>query len=106
MWEPHNKKGFGNYTGQNMVWSLELDIQRGVVSNNVTLVQTSFTKLWSSLVVSPQEGDGVMASAAPRGAAPRSREPFHRLRSTLVAPPGVVAAMQCVRHDVISHNKT
>lgn len=37
MWEPNNHTGphTQHYTGQNLVWSLELDIQRGVVSHNV-----------------------------------------------------------------------
>ena len=43
MWEPNNHTGphTQHYTGQNLVWSLELDIQRGVVSHNVLPYQTT-----------------------------------------------------------------
>ena len=64
MWHCDTCKRGGHYTGTNLVWSLELDIQRGVVSNNATLVRAAFTELWSSLVVSPQAGDGVMADGS------------------------------------------
>ena len=60
MWEPHGRPHGPHYTGENLVWSLQLDIQRGVLTNNRTLVMGSFSKMWSSLQIEPQGGDGLM----------------------------------------------
>ena len=40
MWEPPPKPRGGGYTGENLVWSLQLDIQRGSLSGTCELEST------------------------------------------------------------------
>ena len=54
----------GSYTGENLVWSLQLDIQRGSLAGNKTLVGHAFSRMWSSIVIAPQAGDGLMADGS------------------------------------------
>ena len=54
----------GRYTGENLVWSLQLDIQRGSLAGNNTLVAHAFSRMWSSIVLAPQAGDGLMADGS------------------------------------------
>ena len=64
MWLAPNVKRGGAYTGTNLVWSLQIDVQRGALAGNATLVSHAFSRMWSSLVVSPQKGDGLMADGS------------------------------------------
>lgn len=43
---------------------MQLDVQRGVLSRNATLVGTAFARMWSSIAISPQHGDGLMADGS------------------------------------------
>ena len=61
MWRPPPAARGQPYTGENLVWSLQIDIQRGALSGNVSLVAQAFSRMWASLVISPQPGDGIMA---------------------------------------------
>jgi hypothetical protein len=62
MWRPHGSGG--HYTGENLVWSLQIDIQRGALTGNASLVHSAFEKMWASMVISPQHGDGLMADGS------------------------------------------
>lgn len=46
MWEPPPKPRGGGYTGENLVWSLQIDIQRGALAGNRSLVASAFTRMW------------------------------------------------------------
>lgn len=63
MWHPIPTKPY-HYTGENLVWSLQIDINRGALTGNTTLIRTAFQKMWASMVISPQEGDGLMADGS------------------------------------------
>ena len=63
MWRPLEGSG-GHYTGENLVWSLQIDIQRGALTGNASLVRSAFEKMWASMVISPQHGDGLMADGS------------------------------------------
>ena len=39
-------------------------MQRGILSRNATLVGTAFARMWSSIAISPQHGDGLMADGS------------------------------------------
>ena len=64
MWEPAPRPHGSNYTGENLVWSLQLDIQRGALSGNTTLVAKAFARMWGSIVLACQPGDGLMADGS------------------------------------------
>ena len=64
MWEPPPKLRGGGYTGENLVWSLQIDIQRGALAGNRSLVASAFARMWDSLVIAPQHGDGLMADGS------------------------------------------
>ena len=64
MWHPPPKPRGGPYTGANLVWSLQIDVQRGALAGNASLVGHAFSRMWESLVVSPQAGDGIMADGS------------------------------------------
>ena len=53
-----------HYTGENLVWSLQLDIREGFLAGNVSLVSDAFTRMWSSIVIAAQAGDGLMADGS------------------------------------------
>jgi hypothetical protein len=63
MWHPKPTAPY-HYTGENLVWSLQLDVQRGALTGNASLVKAAFDKMWASMVVSPQHGDGLMADGS------------------------------------------
>ena len=91
MWLPDGRRG-GGYTGENLVWSLQvrqkappfsavlpllfclktvpfravrqLDIQRGALAGNASLVAAAFSRMWGSIVIAPQSGDGLMADGS------------------------------------------
>ena len=63
MWHPVPTTPY-HYTGENLVWSLQIDIHRGALTGNTTLVHTAFQKMWASMVISPQAGDGLMADGS------------------------------------------
>ena len=71
LWRPHGEGG--HYTGENLVWSLQIDIQRGALTGNASLVQSAFTKMWASIAVKPhctirhvgdEQCDGLMADGS------------------------------------------
>jgi chondroitin AC lyase len=64
MWEPPPQHRGGHYTGENLVWSLQLDIQRGALAGDKTLVAHAFARMWSSLVIAPQAGDGIQSDGS------------------------------------------
>ena len=49
MWLPPPDPRVYNYTGENLVWSLQLTIQRGILARNSTLVAECFQKMWPRL---------------------------------------------------------
>ena len=64
MWEPPPRPRGAGYTGENLVWSLQLDVQRGALGANATLVGQAFARMWSSIVLAPQAHDGLMADGS------------------------------------------
>eukprot|EP01052_Picozoa_sp_SAG31_P018466 SAG31_NODE_1309_length_8877_cov_5.662452_8_plen_214_part_00 len=46
MWEPPPRHRGSHYTGENLVWSLQLDIQRGALAGEEGLVSHAFSRMW------------------------------------------------------------
>eukprot|EP00048_Salpingoeca_helianthica_P024405 m.32131 g.32131 ORF g.32131 m.32131 type:complete len:799 (+) comp9368_c0_seq2:208-2604(+) len=50
----------GSYTGQNLVWSLEITIGRAVIANNTQMLAHTFAQLWSAIFFTlPPDADGI-----------------------------------------------
>lgn len=52
-------RGRGDFTGQNFVWSQEIEVNLGIVLENNTVVADAFRQLWDYISIASGQDDGV-----------------------------------------------
>jgi hypothetical protein len=56
-----------SWSGQNVVWGLNIAINAALVQGNATLVQDLFTVLWETIIVEPNGTDGTQVDGNGHG---------------------------------------